>query len=75
MNDDGFYKAPPSKPFMYDDFIRQWSASFPVKASDAIIEFINHYDHKFCIDLDDFFIALKDNGYTWNKETNIIIKN
>jgi hypothetical protein len=74
MNEE-FYKAPPSTRCMYRDFIKQWTPVFPVRASDAMQSFIKYYDNKFCIDFDDFFIALKENGYTWNKEDNTIIAN
>jgi hypothetical protein len=73
--EDGFYKAPPSTPDMYQSFIKQWTPVLPVKASDAMQSFIKYYDNKFCIDLDDFFIALKENGYTWNKDENTIFAN
>ena len=70
--EEGCYKAPPSKPFMYKKFIEQWTPVLPTRGSHAIQDFINYYDCKFCVDLDDFFSIIKKHGYTWDQETNII---
>jgi hypothetical protein len=72
------YTVPTPTAPIYDklvDFVRQWSPpKTPVRSSHVIHDFFKFNGGPVCVDFDELFNALEENGYKVDKELNTIWK-